>query len=78
VRAGVGRATGTKTWHAYLSQDQRGNQPRIDARTRVGTGPWYYVKGQLIAGNVADLLGDQQRDRNIQRATAPAARRASS
>src|SRR6516165_4819411 len=66
----LGGAAAGKTWHAYLSQEQRGNQPRIDARTRIGTGPWYNVKGQLIASNVADLHGDQQRDRNnIQKAT---------
>ena len=35
------------------------------------TGPGTTAKGQLIASNVADLHGDQQRDRNnIQRATA--------
>jgi hypothetical protein len=65
-----GQAAG-RTWHAYVSQEQRGNQPRINARDRIGTGPWYNVKGQLIASNVGDLHGDQQRDRNnIQRATA--------
>src|SRR5215475_11280514 len=47
------------TWHAYLSQEQRGAQPRIDARERVGAGPWYNAKGQLIASSVADLHGDQ-------------------
>jgi hypothetical protein len=66
----LGGRAATRTWRAYLSQEQRGNTPRIDARTRIGTGPWYNVKGQLIASNVADLHGDQQRDRNnIQRAT---------
>jgi hypothetical protein len=63
------------TWHAYLSQEQRGATPRLNARDRIGTGPWYNAKGQLIASNVADLHGDQQRDRNnIQRATALDAR----
>ena len=63
------------TWHAYVSQEQRGAQPRINARDRIGTGPWYNSKGQLIASSVADLHGDQQRDRNnIQRATALDAR----
>jgi hypothetical protein len=63
------------TWHAYLSQEQRSATPRLDARDRIGTGPWYNDKGQLIANNVADLHGDQQRDRNnIQRATALDAR----
>jgi hypothetical protein len=63
------------TWHAYLSQEQRGATPRLDARGHIGSGPWYNAKGQLIASNVADLHGDQQRDRNnIQRATALGAR----
>ena len=62
-------------WHAYLSQEQRGNTPRINVRDRIGSGPWHNAKGQLIAGGVADLHGDQQRDRNnIQRATALDAR----
>jgi len=63
------------TWHAYLSQEQRATMPRLDARDRIGNGPWYNAKGQLVASNVADLHGDQQRDRNnIQRATALDAR----
>jgi hypothetical protein len=67
----LGAPASTKTWHAYLSQEQRGNQPRVNARNRIGNGPWYNVRGQLIASNVADLHGDQQRDRNnIQKATA--------
>src|SRR5271155_4768453 len=66
----LGGPAAAKTWHAYLSQEQRGNTPRVNARGRIGTGPWYNAKGQLIASNVADLHGDQQRDRNnIQRAT---------
>jgi hypothetical protein len=66
----LGGAAAAKTWHAYLSQEQRGNTPRVNARGRIGAGPWYNTKGQLIASSVADLHGDQQRDRNnIQRAT---------
>jgi hypothetical protein len=62
-------------WHAYLSQEPRGTTPRIDARQRIGNGPWYNAKGQLIAASVADLHGDQQRDgSNIARATALDAR----
>jgi hypothetical protein len=62
---------GNRTWHAYVSQQARGNTPAINARGRIGQGPWYNAKGQLIASNVGDLHGDQQRDRNnIQRATA--------
>src|SRR3954454_1967616 len=66
----IGGRAAMRTWHPYLSQEQRGNTPRIDARTRIGTGPWYNVKGVLIASNVADLHGDQQRDRNnVQRSS---------
>ena len=62
---------GNRTWHAYLSQEQRGNTPRVNARGRIGGGPWYNAKGALIASNNADLHGDQLRDRNnIQKATA--------
>ena len=62
---------GAHTWHAYLSQQQQGNEPSVNARGRIGPGPWYNAKGALIASNVADLHGDQLRDRNsIQRINA--------
>jgi hypothetical protein len=62
---------GNKTWHAYMSQQAQGNTPSVNARGRIGAGPWYNAKGQLIASNVADLHGDQQRDRNaIRKASA--------
>ena len=60
----LGAPHAARTWRAYLSQEQRGNTPRVNARDRIGPGPWFNVKGQLIASNVADLHGDQQRDRN--------------
>src|SRR5215472_4833271 len=67
----LGGQAAMRTWHAYLSQEQRGNQPRVNARSRIGTGPWYSVRGVLIASTVQDLHGDQQRDRNnIQKANA--------
>jgi hypothetical protein len=69
--AAMAAGAGAKTWHAYLSQEQRGAQPRVNARGRIGNGPWFNAKGQMVASNVGDLHGDQQRDRNnIQRATA--------
>jgi hypothetical protein len=55
---------GNRTWRAYLSTQPAGGQPGVNARDRIGTGPWYNVKGQLIAANVADLHGDIERDRN--------------
>ena len=68
----IGGRAAQRTWHAYLSQEQRGTTPRVNARDRIGSGPWYNVKGQLIASTVADLHGDQAgtRDRNnIQKTT---------
>ena len=40
---------GGKTWRAYLSTST------VDAKSRIGNGPWYNFKGELIAQNVADL-----------------------
>src|SRR5687768_5968102 len=59
-------ATG-KTWRAYLSQTQAGDQPAINARDRIGTGPWYNAKGQLNAANVAHLHDRPHRVRNDHR-----------
>jgi hypothetical protein len=36
----------------------------VNARDRIGAGPWHNARGTLIAANVADLHGDVQRDRN--------------
>jgi len=55
---------GNRTWRAYLSQTQAGDIPAVNARDRIGTGPWFNAKGQLIAANIADLHGDIERDRN--------------
>ena len=58
---------GAKTWRAYLSAFPTGtapNQGPVNARDRIGSGPWYNAKGAVIAWNVADLHGDNQRDRN--------------
>ena len=53
-----------KTWHAYLSGSMGQGQPVMNARDRIGNGPWYNARGAMIAANVADLHGDFQRDRN--------------
>ncbi|HEY5413185.1 MAG TPA: hypothetical protein VIK41_00075 [Gemmatimonadaceae bacterium] len=55
---------GSRTWHAYLSAAAAAGQPAINARERIGNGPWYNAKGAIIAFTVADLHGDIQRDRN--------------
>ncbi len=60
---------GNRTWHAYLSTEARPGVPAVNARGRIGDGPWHNAKGIMIAGGVADLHGDQQRDRNAIRLT---------
>src|SRR5690606_18945237 len=43
---------GNKTWRAYLSTSGAGS---VNARDRIGQGPWYNVKGVQVASSVADL-----------------------
>jgi len=50
-----------KTWHAYLSTKD------VDARDRIGQGPWVNAKGQKIADDVASLHSDAN---NINKETA--------
>ncbi len=47
-----------KTWHAYLSVNAANGQPTVNARDRIGNGPWYNAKGEKIANGLADLHGD--------------------
>ena len=44
-----------KTWHAYLSDSATGGQKAVNARDRIGKGPWRNAKGVVIAKSVADL-----------------------
>ena len=46
---------GHKTWRAYLSNAALNGQPAVNARDRIGTGPWANAKGVVIATSVADL-----------------------
>lgn len=46
---------GSRTWRAYLSTSASGSTPAVNARDRIGTGPWYNAKGVLVANSVADL-----------------------
>jgi hypothetical protein len=45
----------TKTWRAYLSTQGQG---AVNARDRIGKGPWFNQRGQRIAQDAADLHGD--------------------
>jgi hypothetical protein len=46
---------GAKTWRAYLSVQAEGGKPAINARDRIGKGPWVNVMGAQIASSVDDL-----------------------
>ena len=48
-------AGSTKTWHAYMSTQ---GPNAVNARDRIGSGPWYNAKGEKIANGLADLHGD--------------------
>jgi len=56
---------GGKTWHAYLSTQSWDGKPPVNARDRIGTGPWYNVKGSLVARSVSHLHGDTVEDARI-------------
>ncbi|HEX3486076.1 MAG TPA: hypothetical protein VHT51_13525 [Micropepsaceae bacterium] len=56
LAAAVG--AGNKTWHAYLSTQAKDGQPAVNARDRIGTGPWYNSKGQPISDTQSELHGD--------------------
>jgi hypothetical protein len=43
---------GSRTWHAYLSTQGAGG---VNAKDRIGSGPWSNAKGVQIASTVADL-----------------------
>jgi hypothetical protein len=46
------------TWHAYLSAMAMPNAAPVNARDRIGAGPWFNRAGVMIAKDVADLHGD--------------------
>ena len=65
LAAAVG--SGSRTWRAYLSTQAAGGQSAINARDRVGKGPWYNAKGQRVARDVDDLHGHNN---NVSKQTA--------
>ena len=46
---------GDKTWHAYLSAVAADGQPAVNARDRIGDGPWFNFAGVQVAEDVDDL-----------------------
>ncbi len=55
------RGAGGKTWRAYLSTQAAGGKPAVNARDRIGNGPWQNFKGEVVAKNVDDLHSDNNK-----------------
>lgn len=59
LAAAVGQ--GNRQWRAYLSTSATGGGIAVNARDRIGAGPWHNVKGVTVAENVADLHSDNNK-----------------
>jgi len=46
---------GKRTWHAYLSTSASVGTREVNARYRIGQGPWYNAKGARVARNLDEL-----------------------
>jgi hypothetical protein len=51
------------TWRAYLSTSATKDEPAVNARDRIGKGPWYNAEGLLIAAGLEQLHGENKIDR---------------
>jgi hypothetical protein len=52
---------GGRTWAAYLSTMATDGKPAVNARDRIGSGPWLNAKGVQVASSVADLHSDNNK-----------------
>jgi hypothetical protein len=48
-------------WRAYLSVIAKDGRPAVNARDRIGRGPWHNAKGGRVAESVADLHSDNNK-----------------
>ena len=57
--ASLAEAAGSngKTWRAYLSAHASDGSPAVNARDRIGFGPWYNANGVEVASNINNLHG---------------------
>jgi hypothetical protein len=55
------QGSGDHTWRAYLSTEATATSPAVNARDRIGAGPWYNSSGDLIAPHLAALHGSQSK-----------------
>ena len=53
----VGR--GDRLWRAYLSAPSSADSPAVNARDRIGRGPWINAQGIQIAANVEELHSER-------------------
>ena len=53
----AGAGAGGRQWRAYLSTTSAGGGTAVNARDRIGRGPWQNAKGQTIATSVDQLHG---------------------
>ena len=55
-RLATAAGLGSRTWRAYLSAERdAATGQAVNARDRIGSGPWYNANKQLVANNVAEL-----------------------
>ena len=47
-----------RDWRAYLSTQATATEPAVNARDRIGKGPWFNVQGLRVAAGLAELHGD--------------------
>jgi len=52
---------GNKTWRAYLSATAEDGQPAVNARDRIGDGPWFNYNGVQVADDIEDLHSESNR-----------------
>src|SRR5256885_15956649 len=58
-RLGTAAGAGDKTWRAYLSTNAAAGS--INARDRIGRGPWVNVKSEQVAKDVDELHSDNNK-----------------
>ena len=44
-----------RQWRAYLSAPATASHPAVNARDRIGQGPWFNARGAQVAANLRDL-----------------------
>ena len=54
---------GDATWRAYLSTQATDGEPAVNARDRIGAGPWQNAEGVTIAQSLDELHGDNNLDK---------------